>query len=461
MTRKARGGLSHRDEDRETDVIRFGRSASSEVYLADPRVPLEVAELHARAGGAVIQATGTLDLRHNGAITRTARLSVGDTVGIGPYDVVVIEPADGFDIGLTVELTKPLGDDLAELKGRSTIELGATGLSKRGWSWALFAVVAALFLVIPIVAYVAPGLRDAALDWPVTPDEAWESGELSAAHRFFGEDCGACHEKAFVQVRDSECLACHTEIANHADPAEFQIPELAETRCATCHKEHGGAAPIIVTEQRFCADCHRDLSDLAATTALLDARDFGNDHPEFRPSVIVDPAKMELVRVALDADPGPRENSNLKFPHDKHLTKGGVRSPTGFVDLDCGSCHRPEGGGAGFLAVRMETDCQDCHRLNFEPKAPRREVPHGKPMAAILTLNDFYAGVALRGGFDDPGAPAAVRRRPGSPLPADARAAARASAEEKAALVADGLFGKSLLRSAPHGSRSSWFSTRT
>ena len=444
VTRKARGGLTHRDEDLDSDDIRFGRAANSEIHLSDPRVSLEIAELRSRAGGTVMQATGTLDLRHNGAITRTAQLALGDTVGVGPYEVVVIEPVEGFDIALTVELTKPLGDDLAELKSRSTTELGATGLRKRAWSWALFGVVLALFLAIPIIGYVSPGLREAALDWPVTPDEAWESGELSAAHRFFGEDCAACHKEAFVQVRDAQCLACHQAIENHADPQQFHVAELTDTRCATCHKEHGGAAPIVVTEQQFCADCHRDLQDLVAETTVLDVGDFGDDHPEFRPAVIADPATMERVRISLDAEPGPRENSNLKFPHDEHLKVGGVRSPTGLQDLDCGSCHRADPGGASFLPLRMEEDCRECHRLNFEPKMPTREVPHGLPLEAILMLNDFYAGVALRGGFDDPGAPAAVRRRPGSPLAADARTAVLAWAEEKAALVADGLFGKSL-----------------
>ena len=290
VTRKARGGISHRDEDLDTDVIRFGRSASSEVYLADPRVPLEVSELHTRPGGTVIHATGTLDLRHNGAITRTAQLKIGDTVSIGPYDAVVIEPAEGFDVSLTVELTQPLGDDLTELKGRSTTHIGATGLSKRSWSWALFAVVAVLFLVIPIVGYVSPGLYEAALDWPVTTDEAWESGQLSAAHRSFGEDCSACHENAFVQVRDSECLECHAEIANHVDPVEFQLPELAETRYTALDLRHADAQ-----RRKGNRDGHAPCFARLVDRPLVDGHGLGGGQAVDPKCVLAEPVASETA----------------------------------------------------------------------------------------------------------------------------------------------------------------------
>ena len=40
-------------------------------------------------------------------------------------------------------------------------------------------------------------------------DSIWLSGPVSSAHRYFVEDCAACHEKPFQQVKDSACMACH------------------------------------------------------------------------------------------------------------------------------------------------------------------------------------------------------------------------------------------------------------
>ena len=77
----------------------------------------------------------------------------------------------------------------------------------------------------------------------------------------------------------------------------------------------------------------------------------------------------------------------------------------------------PDAGGAKMRPVNFETMCHDCHTLGFDTLAPDREVPHGKVTEVIYMLNEYYAQVALEGGYLDAKSPVIVqeRRRPGSP----------------------------------------------
>lgn len=453
LTRRSSGGYAHRDVEVSTAVLRVGRGADSEIFLQDPRMPLRAAEIAAQPGGVFVEAVGPLDLRVNGAATRRARLNVGDKLTIGPYDLEAVQPPAGKELMLTVELVRPLGDQLAELKERSRTRLEATWLSKRRTSWALFLVVVALFLAAPVAwSFLAPegrGManmdqRQAGMTLP--PDKPWDSGEISSSHKFFANDCKSCHEKPFQQVRDQACLTCHGAIRHHGEPKLFEGTAAALPACQSCHKEHNGDAGIVLARQALCTDCHADLKSRAAQTALLDASDFAADHPEFRPTVVVDHAQRKTERISLSEPERLKEKGGVRFPHDKHMTRanGGVRAPEGRRILECGDCHRLDSGGYGLQSIRMEEHCVECHQLSFEPRAPKRTVPHGKPAEVQLILKDFYAKVALEGGFEDPQAPAAVRRLPGTPLAPEARAEALAWAKARADEAISTAFGKQL-----------------
>jgi hypothetical protein len=86
----------------------------------------------------------------------------------------------------------------------------------------------------------------------------------------------------------------------------------------------------------------------------------------------------------------------------------------------------------GMQPIRMETHCAECHQLNFEARDPLRTVPHGKPAEVQAILKDFYAKVALEGGFDDPNAPAARGPTRRSPPPSASSSAATAMPSRKA-----------------------------
>ncbi|HYM30088.1 MAG TPA: cytochrome c3 family protein [Candidatus Cybelea sp.] len=452
LTRKRRGGLARKDEIVSTDILRLGRGADCNLHLPDQRILLSHAQIVDRPGGYFIEALGPGDLRVNGIATQAARLAQDDRISIGPYELQVVG-GEGQDFGLTVELVRPLGDDLAQLRARSRTSLRRVAMSVRGWSWVLASAVLLLFLALPVVAhFVHPvGVKSALMSGsgggsPLSrADSVWITGALSGPHRFFGDNCGACHQVAFAKVPNEACLTCHTNVRHHADTAKFAFADIAGRNCESCHREHNGPEPIVLRDQAFCVSCHGDLKSRSPAVTVGNVTDFGRDHPQFRPRVIQDAATGAVQRVSLDADAKAQEHSGLKFPHDKHLKPEGLRSPDkGMVKLDCASCHKPDAAGVGFLPIRMSVDCQGCHALRFDGRAPDRELPHGKPVEAMRVLQDFYAGLALRGEVQDQNAPEVTRRRPGQPLAESERKEALAWATSRAKEQADLVIGKAL-----------------
>ena len=131
LSKRARGGGGRKEERLSVEVLKLGRGTDNEIYLPDPRVPLHIAAVHKGNDGLFIEATGTHDLRINGAIGRTKHISPGDIIGVGPYELKVEEPGDGLDVALSVELIHPMGDDIEELLGRSCTSIAQSGINKR------------------------------------------------------------------------------------------------------------------------------------------------------------------------------------------------------------------------------------------------------------------------------------------------------------------------------------------
>ncbi len=450
IVRKARGGVAYRDNAVDAPAVRFGRGADCEVHLPDPRVLLKHATLEARAGGVFIDASPSAEVTVNGAAATAAKLNVGDKVGLGPYQLEVLAPPEGQEFAVSLELVRPLGDDLDELKQRSSARIDRVGFGKRGWSYGLFAVIALVFFLWPLVTFLTrPAADHASLmqgdsrGFIAASDKLWLSGEISGPHKFFGDKCEGCHQSSFVQVKDEACISCHEKVTHHVDVVKFPDASFAAESCQSCHKEHNGVREAVLRDQNFCASCHATIEKTAAAANLLNATDFGRDHPQFRPTVVTDPVAKKLERISLDSK--PKEMSGLKFPHDKHLNPNGVRSPDAAkpVVMNCENCHVPESGGVLFKQVSFEANCQSCHLLQFEAQAPERRMPHGKPAEALQAIKDAYSSMALRGGYNAPTAPEVVRRRPGlQPLTAPERLEALAWADSKANETIAGHFGK-------------------
>ena len=432
ITRRAGGGLSQRRHPVEAATLRFGRGTDNEVFLPDIRVALRHAALEFRSSGLVIEAVGDSRLQVNGRFVHQAVIDRKDKIQIGPYRIDILEPEGDEELALSVELVEPLKDDLGRsaLVGRT--EFVSLMPSKRRWSWIIFLGVIAVTLALPVAAFYSKSVRSLLSAGSLRPDRMASSGTISAPHKNLVGNCQACHRNAFAKVADAACVACHKAVHYHVAPQQLRLTELQLVRCGVCHQEHRGEQPIVRRDQAFCTDCHADLKRKDKETALEDVSDFATNHPEFRPTVVVDPAKRRRERLSLASIPPPMEHSGLKFNHKKHLDPKGVRDPRrGTVVLTCTDCHKLEPGGKFIRPTRMETDCEQCHRLQFDLTAPERQLPHGKPAEVVQTVADFYAARALRRGV----IPATLGGLPGEPLAEADRQEARAWADEQTDLT--------------------------
>lgn len=453
VTRKSRGGTAVRDEVAEGEIVVAGRGNDCGIRLPDPRVMLHHAEFSMRGGDLYVSASPNADLRVNDSLVQMAKVAVGSKIRIGPYELEVLPPEDGFAFTVAVEMVQALGDDLEKLVARSQIHITRLGLTMRWWVWLLVGAIIVGTFIVPFVFNLLTGppptkmaLIGGKMHYTASPTGVWTSGTISSAHKFFGDSCETCHATPFIPVQDSACLNCHSSVQNHVQPALFPFADLQGSTCQSCHKEHQGNATIVRGDENFCAGCHKDLKAKTDRTTLGNAADFGAHHPAFRPTVVKDPALHTMDRSrSMSDDPPPVENSGLKFPHNKHLRAEGVKDPArGMVTLQCADCHTPNETGETMRAVSFERNCHGCHELKFDTFVPNRELTHGKPEEVFKQVRDVYDALAMRGGYQEPAAPPLLRRRPGTPLTAVQKAIVTDWAAAKTADVLNGYFGRGL-----------------
>ncbi|MBM3549011.1 MAG: hypothetical protein FJX54_18880 [Alphaproteobacteria bacterium] len=409
IVRKRRGLADVSERGLDVASIRIGRSGSAELHLADPRVRLDHAVIEGGDGRYEIRAFGDAIILVDGQPNSVGVLRPGTRVSIGPYELRIGEPPEGFDLMISVELVQPFDAETAAELTDEMREISRHLPGRRLVAWALSAVILAMFLALPVIAALSPGVREATKAF--RPLAVWNSGPIANVHRPIADNCAACHAKAFVQVENTQCLACHAATRQHADP---RIVDLSGLRCESCHKEHNGQKLATRTDDGFCAGCHANIAGVAPKTTLAAVGAFATGHPEFRPTVVTDAAGPAFARVSLDAKPA--ESSNLRFPHDKHLKREGLRTATGVVTLTCANCHTPDPSGMTMLPVRMEAQCGTCHTLGFERRFPDWTVPHGEPDRVRRTIAGLYSQIALAERREiDRAQP--MRQRPGDVTP--------------------------------------------
>jgi hypothetical protein len=229
-------------------------------------------------------------------------------------------------------------------------------------------------------------------------DSSWNPGHLSSSHQPWANDCKVCHTKPFERVQDKDCVACHAATGEHVSLKTAKVEGLHEVRCATCHRDHQGEFGLTEQNKRYtgtnCAACHTDIKASFPKSQAENVKDFATDHPDFRIQVDIGAGPDLLARMRRTAHKKLTEPTNLKFPHDVHLTAGGVRSPKGKVKMACDTCHKPNSDGSTFQPVTMKDNCQSCHALKFEPAVSNREVPHGSVSQVLTTLREFYSYVS-------------------------------------------------------------------
>lgn len=302
ITRRANGRETTRTVEVPRNLLTIGRDTTCDVHLPDLRVALKHARLTITDGAFFIEAEGDNEFKVNGRSVRKfeARLGAGAQAQFGPYTLKFTEAAGRLVIDVErVQQATPVTHGDPE----KVFSLKKTWLSKRGASWALSLLIGAIFLAFPIATY---ALRKEAVPEAVRTQagQLWLSGDLSGPHRLLARDCAACHDAAFVSVRDETCIACHEDTNHHADSARMiearilpNYPQrglrvVAETfnkpagRCAECHMEHNGADGIAPASERSCTNCHDGMTKRLPDAQVADASDFGRDHPEFRPTVV-------------------------------------------------------------------------------------------------------------------------------------------------------------------------------
>ena len=434
-------------KDVSADWVRVGRSAASEVLLADPRIALNQGLIVDRNGPVYTEGEMGTSTSTTKKAVRSVRLSPGTSIDVGPYKITAVPAPAGYSGAITVELVRPPDDTVPEFVSRARkLTLASLGLPKRAAALALFALVAIVFFLLPAGRVLDLPWRQPA-SVAMASDRFWNPGPVMLAHQPIGEKCEACHELPFRQVRDVACLECHAKIGHHVAPAMKPAALFEGARCATCHRDHKGVKSTHRDDDRFCVDCHRDVRSKANGAQSQNVADFAKDHPAFRLSL---PADKGVRRVRQGSAP-IEEASNLVFPHAVHLDPAGIRHPDkDKVKLDCAACHQPDASRRGFEPVSMARHCQECHRLAFEPAVSAREVPHGRPAEAITVVREFYANLALNGvrdsfekAFGVPGE--GLLRRTGAPT-AEQREAALGMASKKAGYVAEEIFEIRLCR---------------
>jgi hypothetical protein len=419
VVKRGKGAVQYEEEIHFGDVLSLGRAANQAIFLNDLRAALEHATVTAIDSKRFrVDSQIAAGVRVNGHIEQSCTIRAGGVIEIGSTRITLIDAPEGYEAAVEIAAIDKDEMKAREDAGKLPTALSETWLSRRTPSWILFLVTLTIGLLLPMTMHFFPGLASATKDLPIPGRGVWESGELGAAHHYFGQDCQMCHEQAFEVVKDSKCMTCHAATAAHADPHKFPMYELADARCAHCHRDHNGPDGLVLSNQSLCSDCHSNLKERTNNASTIaDVADFGKVHPQFYVNLPAWDAagQFKPVRTSLENKP-LTENSGLKFPHEKHLgAVDGLQSPTGKRDLSCDSCHQPEAGGAIMKPVDFESMCQDCHRLTFDRNMPDRQVPHADVAEVLYRLNEFYARAALDGTYGDQAAlPQTIqRRRPG------------------------------------------------
>ena len=446
VAKRADGGDIIRTRTLVQAELTVGRGTDCDIQLADLAVMLRHARLvQITAGKVSVETTGGVPVEVGGKFVTRADLAVAENpvIDIGPFRLSLSPGEDGA-VAITAERVVPPIEAADAAQETSIFSLSGAMPTKRRMAWIGGLAVLVLLLLVPLFHFIGEGepalprIMIAEASQPVTPgqgfgngklsvptarpaaaggfapDESWSSGTLSNAHASLSNNCGACHQKAFVSVTDSSCQACHTASAlpDHAAPARMskgRLPEigvmgaahsafnLPQGRCTSCHKEHEGEATVMTVAESFCTDCHSGLKGRLPDTAVANVPGW-EKHPDFRATLVSSPSadKPVFTRTALT---GAREKSGLIYPHDIHQsTTNAVANMAQKQQLPleadgalpCSYCHKADSDQVRFKPIDMEANCGACHDLAFARDGGTvRTLPHGKPAQVAGIIRDF------------------------------------------------------------------------
>lgn len=418
VTHSLRGGQIRKEKTHECPQLTLGRGTDQALYIPDPRAALAHARLDPVGGNRwQLHSLSPAGVVVNGKRQQTGTVQLGDRLKIGASRFTLVEPPAGHDAAIEVESgalpdmhTHPAVSKFVATR----LGVGFFGLGRRSLAWLGFILILTAGLILPVSGFFQPDLQKTLRSHAALPDDhIWLTGGMFAGHQHLTNDCTTCHQQPFKPVSDPVCLECHASTNSHAEPpvdATLTVAELeafnhrnvAAQQCANCHREHNGLQ-IIPAKQKFCSECHQDLEQkLGYASELPAATDFADHHPQFSTTLTqldVD-GTLQKIRVAVD-DPALSEQSLLTFPHKEHLNPEGLETLNDLQVMECSDCHQPDASGQYMQPINFESNCEQCHQLNFDPSEPDRVVPHGKPGEVVDTLTEFYAELALRGASNE------------------------------------------------------------
>ena len=410
----ADGAVEYQDTEVIADTVSVGAAADCTIQLLGEGVAAHHATIRGGAQPLSIACHRSSRALINGVSATSATLKIGDLIDIGGHYLRLVQPPAGFDIAIEIESNAQAASSQYERAFRT--DLSATWLSMRAPSWCLAALVLLLGLLLPYLS-IAPQRAGRAMPALMPTDQFWNAGPLIPAHQHAtASRCGSCHQQIFVHVRDSACRECHKSIVDHVATAQLLQTRLGPAqRCAECHREHHAPVTGLVFQgDRLCIDCHAKSATEFGALKLRPVSGFSRTaHPDFSVSLIKPgavtnaPGAPDWV-VSREAVASAREQSNLKFSHAQHLNPARVTLAAENRALGCSDCHTLDLDGEHFVPISMQHSCASCHELTFDPQAPDRQLPHGRPRDAILLIQDYFARKAVD---PNPGASVLQRRR--------------------------------------------------
>lgn len=393
--------------------LAIGAGADQAIQLLGRSVAPAHAVIRKSGAALAIECRGANRVHVNDREVRTARLAIGDVITLAGHRLTLADAPAGFDVAIELQPNESI--DASEFESAFRTDLRQTWLGQRAIAWWSVVLVVVLGLALPLTMVMLKRSERAAPSW-VPSDALWSSGPLHAAHsQAVGERCDTCHRQLFERVQDAACRDCHQTINDHIVPEHLAQTKLGlAQRCASCHREHDEPQSFLVNQSdALCIDCHADSQrDFGALKVDVVSGFGAQTHPAFKAHVLKPktlanaqiPAFEWITEIqALDQ---AKEQSNLRFSHVQHLDPDRVLRTSDSQPLACADCHRLEPDGEHFAPMAMEKSCASCHELTFDPAAPDRQLPHGKPREVVLTLQDYFTRK-----FSDPNAARATRER--------------------------------------------------
>ena len=415
LLRELREGPDGIAEYHDTEIsgaeLTIGSAADQRIQLLGRAVAPKHAVIRKSGAQLEISCRRGRRLRVNDALVTSAKLSSGDVIELAGHVLRIAEPPGGFDTA--IELRPNTQIDASEFESAFRTDLMQTWLAKRPAAWIAVALLLLVGLTLPFAAIMMHRADRQVSVW-MPSDAFWNSGPLSPAHQqAAGERCDTCHQKLFQHVQDQACESCHQTTHAHVSAARLAMTQLGPTqRCATCHREHDEPAGFLVNSgDGLCIDCHSDTQHGFGELQVEPVSGFSAErHPAFKAHLLKPgaPAGSSAIEwhTEVVAPDEAVEQSNLRFSHVQHLDPDRVLRTGDSQPLNCADCHRLEPDGEHFTPMTMEGQCASCHELTFDPSAPDRQLPHGKPREVVLTLQDYFTRK-----FTDPNAGRSTRER--------------------------------------------------